>query len=77
MLPTVVDNSHNFGHTHKSLFGHEIPITSSVNIVLFHTKSKHRQFDGLIFSWNFSPFSWVINRLQCGAHAVSIRAILK
>lgn len=32
MLPTVVDNSYNFGHIHKSLFGHEIPIGSSVSI---------------------------------------------
>lgn len=31
MLPTVVDNSYNFGHIHKSLFGHEIPIGSSVS----------------------------------------------
>lgn len=30
MLPTVVDNSYNFGRIHKSLFGHEIPIGSSV-----------------------------------------------
>ncbi|XP_055322195.1 putative glycerol kinase 5 [Sitodiplosis mosellana] len=30
MLPTVVDNSYNFGHIHRSLLGHEIPIGSSL-----------------------------------------------
>lgn len=35
MLPTVVDNSYNFGHIHKSLFDHEIPIGSSVRFFLF------------------------------------------
>lgn len=44
MLPTVVDNSYNFGHTHKSLFGHEITIGSSVsenNLNKFKRKKKH------------------------------------
>lgn len=40
MLPTVVDNSYNFGHIHKSLFGHEIPIGSSVSELFFHSFSK-------------------------------------
>lgn len=36
MLPTVVDNSYNFGYIHKSLFGHEIPIGSSVRFFFPH-----------------------------------------
>lgn len=31
MLPTVVDNSYDFGCINKDLFGHEIPIGCSVN----------------------------------------------
>lgn len=35
MLPTVVDNSYDFGCINKDLFGHEIPIGCSVNIFFF------------------------------------------
>lgn len=34
ILPKVVDNSYDFGHTDKELFGGEIRIGCSVNIVL-------------------------------------------
>lgn len=35
MLPTVVDNSYDFGCIDKTLFGHEIPIGCSVNNSFF------------------------------------------
>lgn len=34
MLPTVVDNSYDFGCIDKSLFGHEIPIGCSVKMTI-------------------------------------------
>lgn len=39
MLPTVVDNSHDFGCIDKSLFGHEIRIGCSVNNFPIYRKS--------------------------------------
>lgn len=45
MLPTVVDNSYNFGHIHKSLFGHEISIGSSVSLIYFLTVHDQSSLD--------------------------------
>lgn len=78
MLPTVVDNSYNFGHIHKSLLGHEIPIGSSVGF--FFTSNLHI----ILIAFDVQPeiteikhfhCSWAINRRRCGVRAVSIPEI--
>lgn len=62
MLPTVVDNSYNFGHVHKSLFGHEIRIGSSVRFMPKLTNIQNQfQFAHFFGSFHLDLKDWILN----------------